>query len=301
MEDFILLLQASPELFAMVALVFGCIFGSLLNVLIHRIPIMMKRAWLLDCYDFLLSRDVHIVADDKIGRLIFKPDGYPETYNLFKPNSACPTCNSSIKPWNNIPIFSWLKLRGKCADCQSPIAVRYPLVELLTGVFCGALGYKFGLSLEFFAAAILVLGLICIALIDLDEKLIPDTLTLPLLWIGLMININGTFAQLDYAIIGAVVGYLLLCIIQKLHYFFKGQDGLGTGDFKLLAMLGAWFGIGMLPYLIIAAGFSGLLFLVVMSALGKNKINDIIPFGPHIALGGAGLLFFQQIIIPIWS
>jgi leader peptidase (prepilin peptidase) / N-methyltransferase len=266
-------LTQNAELFIGVALVFGVIVGSFLNVVIHRVPKMMELAW---------ERDAAEIRGDALA------EAAPR-YNLVVPRSSCPSCGHRIKSTENIPIISWLMLGGKCAGCKTPISKRYPIVELVTGLLCAAVAWRYGWGLQAFAGFFFVFILVSLTGIDLDTMLLPDDLTLPLLWVGLLLNVSALFVPLSAAVIGAALGYLSLWSIFWIFKLVTGKEGMGYGDFKLLAALGAWFGWEALPAIIILSSAVGAVVgisLMLFKGLGRETP---IPFGPYLA--GAGLLY----------
>ncbi len=246
----------------------GLCIGSLLNVVAHRLPIMMQRAWDAD------------LAEAQ-GR---EPEEFPR-FNLFLPASHCPACKTPLKAWHNIPVISYLLLRGKCAHCSSRISLRYPVVELLCGGLFLAIALLnppgvVGLALMAFAASLLVL-----ALIDLDTYLLPDSITLPLLWAGLLFNLFAEFVPLASAVSGAAMGYLVLWLIYQLFKLATGKEGMGYGDFKLLAAIGAWLGITSLFSVVLFASVSGIVFGLIIQTIRGKKKTDAFPFGPCLVMG----------------
>ncbi|MCE9633753.1 MAG: A24 family peptidase [Methylophilales bacterium] len=269
--------------FIFIATVFGLVVGSFLNVVIHRLPKILEREW-----EFELAS--HIA--EKSGA---EPPPAPTPYTLSAPRSACPCCGYQISALENIPLISYVALGGKCASCKISISIRYPLVEALTGFLAAAIAWKFGFGLQAFAAFILVASLITLTFIDLDTMMLPDDITLPLLWAGLLFNLQGGFIDLQSAVIGAVVGYGLLWAAYWLFKLATGKEGMGYGDFKLLAALGAWFGWQALPPLLVISGVTGsIIGFALMTA--KNNLSGKIPFGPYLALGGIVTLFFGSTI-----
>jgi leader peptidase (prepilin peptidase)/N-methyltransferase len=202
------------------------------------------------------------------------------------PNSRCPHCNHEIKPWENIPLLSWLLLRGKCSACKQPISVRYPLVELACALLSALIAWHYGVSWETLAMLVLTWGLLAMSLIDADHQLLPDTLVLPLLWLGLILNSFGLFASLSDALWGAVMGYMSLWLVFWLFKLITGKDGMGYGDFKLLAMLGAWGGWQILPLTILLSSLVGAVLGMIMLRVQRNSLSQPIPFGPYLALAG---------------
>jgi leader peptidase (prepilin peptidase)/N-methyltransferase len=280
------LLQAVPSLQIVIAFLLGLMVGSFLNVVIHRLPIMMERQWRQQCAE-LAAADL-----SPVGELIAQR-ATRATYNLVVPRSACPHCGTPIPGWHNIPVLSYLLLRGRCAACATHISLRYPLVELLTAALSAAVGWKFGLSWEVLAALFFTWSLIALAAIDLDHQLLPDDITLPLLWLGLLISLflPGTVSQsfpVDPAssIIGAVSGYLSLWIVFQAFKLLTGKEGMGYGDFKLFAAFGAWFGWQMLLLIILIAALTGALVGIALIALRRHGRGVPIPFGPFLAAAG---------------
>ncbi|WMB72639.1 A24 family peptidase [Shewanella oncorhynchi] len=301
MSEFISLLghsfNQSPWLFVTLSFIFAATIGSFLNVVIHRFPVMMKREWQQECNQYLQEYHAEIVTQIGIDKLNTPIDSFPEKYNLVVPGSACPKCKTSIKPWHNLPVFGWLMLKGKCAACHAPISARYPIIEFITGLLVATLAWHFGPSWQFVFASILTFVLVALTGIDLDEMLLPDQMTLPLLWLGLIINLNHTFASPTDAVIGAAAGYLSLWSIFWLFKILTGKEGMGYGDFKLLAVFGAWLGWQMLPLVILLSSLVGALVGITMIVSKRLKQGNSIPFGPYIAAAGwIALLFGQQIV-----
>jgi leader peptidase (prepilin peptidase)/N-methyltransferase len=263
-----------------VVLLFGLLVGSFLNVVIHRLPIMMKHGWQREC-------------DAYLGREITSQ----ERYNLVVPASHCPACKTEVKPWQNIPLLSYVLLRGRCQHCHAPISMRYPLVELLTSLLFALLAWHFGWSVQLAGYLALTAVLITLAFIDADTQLLPDDLTLPLLWGGLLFNLwTGTVA-LDDAVLGAVAGYLSLWLVYWLFRLLTGKEGMGYGDFKLLAAFGAWLGWSMLPLIILLSSLVGAIVGVVMILLARLGRGQPLPFGPYLAAAGwIALLWGKDIV-----
>ncbi|RLV58625.1 prepilin peptidase [Parashewanella curva] len=297
MTEFIQVLDNQPALFIGLAFVFSALIGSFLNVVIHRLPVMMKREWQQECNQYLNEYQPEIVK--KVGeQTLNKPiDSFPETYNLVVPTSACPKCNGKIKPWHNLPIIGWLMLKGKCATCANPISGRYPVVEFLTASLIATLAWHFGPSIQFAMAALLTFGLVALTGIDLDEMLLPDQITLPLLWLGLLLNLNDVFIDLNSSLIGAAAGYLSLWSVFWLFKLLTGKEGMGYGDFKLMAVFGAWLGWQMLPLVILLSSAVGAVVGITMIVTKKLHANNPIPFGPYIALAGWIALIWGQNIV----
>ena len=301
MTEFISLLghsfDQSPWLFITLSFIFAATIGSFLNVVIHRFPVMMKREWQQECNQYLQEYHAEIVTKIGIDKLNTPIDSFPEKYNLVVPGSACPKCKTSIKPWHNLPVFGWLMLKGKCAACHAPISARYPIIEFITGLLVATLAWHFGPSWQFVFASILTFVLVALTGIDLDEMLLPDQMTLPLLWLGLIINLNHTFASPTDAIIGAAAGYLSLWSIFWLFKILTGKEGMGYGDFKLLAVFGAWLGWQMLPLVILLSSLVGALVGITMIVSKRLKQGNPIPFGPYIAAAGWIALIWGQPIV----
>ena len=270
-----MLLANEPALFAGLVFLLGLAVGSFLNVAIHRLPRMLEADWQAQCAE--LRGEAGEAAP---------------AYNLSTPRSACPSCGHRITPLENIPALSWLWLRGRCSACRTRISVRYPLVELLTATLSAAVAWKFGFGPAAVGAILLVWALIALAFIDLDTTLLPDDITLPLLWLGLLFNLFGVFTSLQSAMIGAMAGYLSLWSIYWLFKLATGKEGMGYGDFKLLAAIGAWLGWEMLPVAILLSSAVGAFVGIVMIVFVKHDRRIPIPFGPYLAGGGVVALFY---------
>ncbi len=268
-------LRSEPAVFTSLMLVLGLLVGSFLNVVIYRLPKMLESDWQLQCAE--LRGDV-VAA--------------PAVYNLWMPRSACPNCGHPISALENIPVISWLALRGRCRDCGAAIGLRYPTVELLAALLAAALAWKYGPNLMLAGSLILLWALVVLAFIDLDTTLLPDTLTLPLLWLGLLFNLFDTFTTLQSAVIGAMAGYLSLWLVYWAFKLVTGKEGMGYGDFKLLAAIGAWLGWELLPVTILLSSLVGALAGLLMIALVRHDRRIPIPFGPYLAGGGMVALFF---------
>ena len=263
------LLASDTLAFVLCALILGLLVGSFLNVLIHRLPIMMQRDWRAQAREFL--------------ELPAEP---VSTFNLVLPHSHCPHCDHQIRAWENIPLVSWLALRGKCSSCRAPISARYPLVELLCGLLSAYVAWHFGFSWQAGAMLLLTWGLLAMSMIDVDHQLLPDSIVLPLLWLGLIVNSFGLFASLPDALWGAVAGYLSLWSVYWMFKLVTGKEGMGYGDFKLLAMLGAWGGWQVLPLTILLSSVVGAVLGTIMLRLQKAESGTAIPFGPYLAIAG---------------
>jgi leader peptidase (prepilin peptidase)/N-methyltransferase len=254
---------------------FGLLVGSFLNVVIHRLPKMMERDWRMQCAEF-----------SGVEPAIEAP------YNLVKPRSACPHCNHAIGAFENIPVISYIFLGGKCKGCQAPISIRYPIVEAVSGILSAYAAWHFGFGWAAVAAIVFVWALIALTCIDLDTQLLPDDITLPLLWLGLLLNLNGVFTSLPDALIGAVSGYLVLWSVYWMFKLTTGKEGMGYGDFKLLAAIGAWLGWQMLPLVILLSSIVGAIVGITLIVAVKHGRNVPIPFGPYLAGGGLIALFW---------
>ncbi|MCK8046175.1 A24 family peptidase [Shewanella sp. 1CM18E] len=285
MTELISVFSQLPWLFLSLSFVFAAVIGSFLNVVIHRMPVMMKRDWQQECNHYL-SEYKQAVFDANKKQLEAPIDAFPEKYNLVIPGSACPKCKTYIKPIHNLPILGWLMLKGKCAACSNPISARYPIVELITGSLIAFLAWHYGPSLEFVLTSVLTFCLIALTGIDLDEMLLPDQITLPLLWLGLIVNLDATFASTTDALIGAAAGYLSLWSVFWVFKLLTGKDGMGYGDFKLLAVFGAWFGWQVLPLVILLSSLVGAVVGIALIVFKKLNQGNPIPFGPYIAAAG---------------
>jgi leader peptidase (prepilin peptidase)/N-methyltransferase len=274
-------LQTSPA-FLMVAVgALGLCVGSFLNVVIHRLPLMMQAEWRADCAEFE-GRDVPAAP----------------VLNLLTPRSRCPSCGTPITALQNIPVASWIALGGKCAACKAPISKRYPAVELFTGLLSAYLAWRFGWGPALAGALVFAWALIAAAAIDIDTQLLPDRITLPLLWLGLLVNVFGVFVDLRSAVLGAAGGYLLLWSVYWAFKLLAGKEGMGFGDFKLLAALGAWTGWQTLPLiLLVSAGAGAVIGLLAIRLSGKGR-DTRIPFGPYLAAGGlVALLWGREAVV----
>lgn len=261
---------ADPAVFALVAGLFGLMIGSFLNVVIHRMPIIMERDWAAQCAE--LRGETPPVF---------------EALSLARPRSRCPKCGHSITAMENIPIISWLLLRGRCKGCAAPISIRYPLIEATTGLLFAFVAWHFGFTAAGLGALIFVGALVALTGIDFDTQLLPDDITLPLLWLGLALNAFSVYTDLKSAVIGAMAGYLSLWGVYWSFKLFTGKEGMGYGDFKLLAALGAWLGWQMLPLAILLSSFVGAVVGIALMVFARQGRNVPIPFGPYLAAAGA--------------
>jgi leader peptidase (prepilin peptidase)/N-methyltransferase len=272
------LLSQSPAIFIAVVFAFALMIGSFLNVVIYRLPLMMQREWRDQCQELLAEAGPDL------------PEG---RFNLVVPRSRCPSCGEAIKAWQNIPVFSYLLLGARCANCQKAIAVRYPLVELLTAVLAGVCAWRFGFGWEALMAIGLTFALVAISLIDADTQLIPDSIVYPLLWVGLTMSVfhplpgaQTLFIPPGDAIVGALAGYLSLWSVYQLFKLVTGKEGMGYGDFKLLAALGAWLGWQMLHIVILISAVVGAIVGIAMIVFRGRDRQLPIPFGPYLAAAG---------------
>lgn len=263
------ILQSSPYLFITLCLVVGLMVGSFLNVVIHRLPKMLEREWLEQCAEF------------KGERLAAAP-----RFNLVIPRSACPQCGKLITVLENIPLLSYLVLHGKCSGCGAPISKRYPLVEVLCGVLSAIIAWRFGFGMTALAAMLFAWCMIALTFIDLDTQLLPDGITLPLLWCGLLFNLGTLFSDVKSAVIGATAGYLALWTVYWIFKWATGKEGMGYGDFKLLAAIGAWLGYKMLLPVILLSSFVGAAVGITLILTKGRSRNVPIPFGPYLAVAG---------------
>ncbi|MCE9638592.1 MAG: A24 family peptidase [Betaproteobacteria bacterium] len=269
--------QAYPALFVTAVTVLSLAIGSFLNVVIHRLPKMLERQW-----------------RDELAELNGQETATAPRYNLMLPRSQCPGCGHQISALENVPVVSYLALRGKCAACKTRISPRYPLVEALTGALSGFIAWRYGFSWHTLAALVFVWAMIALAFIDLDTFYLPDDITLPLVWAGLLVNMGGVFVDLQSAVIGAIAGYLALWAVFWSYKLATGKDGMGYGDFKLLAAIGAWLGWKMLPVVILLSSFVGAIVGVSLIVFARHGRNVPIPFGPYLVLAGLIALFWGE-------
>ena len=273
--SFITLLQTNSVFFISLCTTIGLVAGSFLNVIIFRLPKMMEREWDQQCSE---------LRGETIKPL--------PTLNLVTPRSECPHCKHKITALESIPIISYLALRGRCSQCNISISLRYPIMEALTGIMSGFIAWHFGYGFITVAALIFVWSMIALAFIDLDTQLLPDEITLPLLWIGLLINLGNGFTDISSAVIGAASGYIFLWLIYWCFKIATGKEGMGYGDFKLLAVIGAWFGWKMLPLVILLSSLAGAVIGIGLIIVAKNKRDAPFPFGPYLVGGGLVALFW---------
>jgi leader peptidase (prepilin peptidase)/N-methyltransferase len=261
--------------------IIGSFIGSFLNVVIHRIPVMLERQWKSECQE-LLTPDTDIPALPK--------------YNLSAPRSHCPACDHQVKAIENIPIISYLFLKGKCSNCGIKISPQYPFVELLTAIFTTIIVWKFGFSLQALGGVIFTWFLIALSGIDIKTQLLPDNLTFPFLWLGIIFNLFSTYTDLTSSVLGAIFGYLSLWLVFHLFKLVTGKEGMGYGDFKLLAALGAWLGWQSLPLIILLSSAVGAVFGIFMIVSKLQERSQPIPFGPYLAMAGwIAMLYGEQL------
>ncbi len=288
------ILQSSPVLFASISLALGLLIGSFLNVVIYRLPLMMQRDWRQEC------------------RALF-PEAIPDDeekqapFNLLVPRSACPHCGHRITALENIPLVSYLMLKGQCAGCGTRISLRYPVIELLTGATSCAVAWHFGFGLEAGAAMLLSWALITLTVIDLDHQLLPDAITMPLLWFGLFLSLfhgrvpgDTLFIDPETSLIGALAGYLLLRGVYELFKLATGKEGMGFGDFKLLAALGAWLGWQLLPLIIMLSAVVGALAGLSLMIFRKHGREVPIAYGPYLAAAGWVALIWGEDLLTVY-
>ncbi|MBI4193917.1 MAG: prepilin peptidase [Betaproteobacteria bacterium] len=273
------LLQSSPALLVGVCVLLGLAVGSFLNVVIYRLPRMIERQWRAECAE--------LAGTEPPSR---------ETFNLVVPRSRCPSCGHGITALENIPVISYVVLGGKCSACNAGISLRYPLVEALTGLVSGYAAWRFGFSSAALGALLFAWAMIAVAFIDLDTLYLPDAITLPLIWAGLLVNLGGVFVEIESAVIGATAGYLTLWCVFWIYKLTTGKEGMGYGDFKLLAAIGAWLGWKMLPLVILLSSFVGAAVGIALIILVRRDRNRPIPFGPYLAAAGLIALFHGEAI-----
>ncbi len=292
----------TPALTLVCAAVFGLLVGSFLNVVIHRLPLMMQAQWEAEAAELAEAQAPATAGELAKDQATAGADpAAGEPFNLVVPRSRCPHCGHRITALENIPVLSWLWLRGRCSACKAPIPVRYPLIETLSALLALAAIWQYGLTLAGIGAVGLCFALIALAFIDIDTQLLPDDITLPLLWAGLLLNLFGAFVPLQDAVIGAMAGYLLLWSIYWLFKLATGKEGMGYGDFKLLAALGAWFGWQAIPAIILLASVVGAVVGIALMVFARHGRDIPIPFGPYLAGAGALTLFFSQPLMALYG
>lgn len=276
------LLQYNPSVLIIFCTVLGLLVGSFLNVVIYRVPVMLQREWRQQCCEFL-ELDESTVSKEGTAE-------QHKVFNLVKPDSHCPKCNAPVRAWQNIPIISYLFLRGRCNACKTPISIRYPIIEAVTGLLSALVAWQFGATALTLALLVLTWCLVCLTMIDFDHQLLPDNITIPLLWLGLLVNtlLADSGVSPRDALIGAALGYLSLWGVYWVFKLLTGKEGMGYGDFKLLAALGAWMGWQPLLLIVILSSLVGAVVgIIMLVVLGRDR-NIPIPFGPYLA--GAGFI-----------
>lgn len=264
------LFLATPHLFTVLVGIIGLLVGSFLNVVIYRLPIILQRGWRKECLDYL--------------QMEAEEEGEP--FNLSLPLSRCPYCLTPIKAYQNIPVISYVFLKGQCASCKQPISLRYPMIESLTGIASVMVAWHFGYSVETGFALLLTWVLIALSFIDIDHQLLPDSITLPVLWLGLLVNLFDLYSGIHASVIGAIAGYVVLWLVYQAFKLVTGKEGMGYGDFKLLALFGAWLGWQTLPLIILLSSLVGAVIGITMMIVVKRDHNIPIPFGPYLAIAG---------------
>ncbi|QEQ96039.1 prepilin peptidase [Neptunomonas concharum] len=270
MNELFAWLVTEPTYTLVVCFLVSLLVGSFLNVVIYRVPAMMEREWQASIHEGENS-DTQIPQD---------------RFNLAVPASTCPHCGHRIRWYENIPVVSYLFLKGQCSQCHAPISLRYPLIELLTAILSTLVIYQLGFNYAGFAAVVFTWALISLTFIDVDHQLLPDRITLPLLWLGLLVNSQNLFTSLHSAVFGAVAGYLVLWSVYWLFKLVTGKEGMGYGDFKLLAALGAWCGISQIPLLILLSSVAGVLLAMLLMLFKRHEASNPLPFGPYLAIAG---------------
>lgn len=275
-----------PEAFVITMALLGLVVGSFLNVVIYRLPVMMERDWRTQCESLLEINNNTAEVDTP--------------FNLITPRSRCPHCGNMVTALYNIPVISYLILKGKCKNCQHPISLRYPFIELGTGILTAFIAWHFGFQIKTFFAIFLTWGLICLSFIDLDHQILPDDITLPLLWLGIICNMFNLFTDIHSSLLGVIFGYGIFWIIFISFKLLTGKEGMGHGDFKLLAMLGAWLGWQMLPLIILLSSLLGAIVGISLILFAKHGRNIPIPFGPYLTIAGWVALVWGHEIMQIY-
>lgn len=286
MSDFIYLLESNDLFFYGLIFILSLMIGSFLNVVIYRLPKMLEQGWYQECREFLADELKHSSQKDEV------------QLTLSTPNSTCPHCQHSIRFYENIPVISWLFLKGKCSQCKNKISARYPLVELSTALLSLVIAQHFGVTIITFYALILTWGLVALTMIDFDHMLLPDQIVMPLLWLGLIVNLSNGLVPIEDAVIGAIAGYTSLFSIFWLFKLATGKEGMGFGDFKLFALFGAWIGWQLLPLLILMASVVGAVIGISLMIFKNHQKGQAIPFGPYLAIAGWITLLWGELI---WS
>lgn len=278
MQDILSILATNATALILTIALIGLIVGSFLNVVVLRLPQMMEREWRAQCAEFQAS-----LAPSPASETIDVPNNVPERLDLVYPRSRCPKCQHAIAGYDNIPVISYLLLRGRCRHCAHSISARYPAIELFTGILSAIVAWKFGYTSAMVAALIFTWCLIALTFIDIDHQLLPDSITLPLVWIGLLLSLNHLFTDASSSIIGAVAGYLSLWLVYQTFKLVTGKEGMGYGDFKLFAAFGAWMGWQALPLIILLSSAVGAVIGIGLIVLRGRDRNVPIPFGPYLA------------------
>jgi len=274
--------KSEQWLFYTAIVLFSLCIGSFLNVVIYRLPVMLERDWHDQCQEFLELTPTDERKNEKLG--------------LAAPASRCPHCGHKIRIHENIPVVSYVLLGGKCASCKTPISIQYPLIETVTAIMSVVVAWKYGVTFQTFGALLFTWTLIALTMIDVQKQLLPDNLTLPLLWLGMIFALFETYTSLQASVIGAIAGYLVLWTVFHLFKLVTGKEGMGFGDFKLLAAMGAWMGWAMLPQIILVSSVVGAIAGSIMLVTGKTRSQQPIPFGPYLAAAGwIALLWGQEI------
>ncbi|MDK2124030.1 prepilin peptidase [Parachitinimonas caeni] len=286
MSEFIFVLSASPTLFVVLAVILGLIVGSFLNVVIHRLPKMMEADFRYECECMDIPEESWPVR---------------QKYNLIVPRSACPGCGNAIKAYDNIPVVSWLLLRGKCRNCGNRISIRYPIVELVTGVLTGVIAWHFGWGVQALGGFLFTWILVALFCIDADTMYLPDDLTYPLIWLGLLFNLRSSYTSIESAVVGAVVGYLILWSVYWIFKLLLKREGMGYGDFKLLAALGAWFGWMSIPFIILFSSLAGVIIGGGATLLAKRGWwGTKLPYGPYLVVAGYATMLWGNQALSYW-
>ena len=274
------MMQGSTALTAALAGVLGLLVGSFLNVVIYRLPLMLQREWRHQCLEYLQLDSKKIKTVD--------PVAAHKTFNLLKPDSHCPVCQKPVRPWQNMPVLSYLMLRGRCSQCQTRIHWRYPVVEIITALLSAVVAWKFGATWECLGALVFTWSLVSLTVIDIDHQLLPDNITMPLLWLGLILSVSGhgTGVTPADALLGASIGYLSLWSVYWSFKLLTGRDGMGFGDFKLLAAVGAWLGWQQLLTVIILSSLTGAIIGITLALVAGRDKNIPMSFGPYLAIAG---------------
>lgn len=315
LTDLVFAFESNLTIFYCVVALFSLLIGSFLNVVIYRLPKIMEQGWYKECREFLADELATPKSEPEVKNKTDKKSSTVETKNqaevdvetqtevkkeeeitLSKPDSTCPNCGHLIRFYENIPVVSWLFLGGKCSQCKNKISIRYPIVELTTACLGTVIAINYGVTSTTLFILLLTYALICLTMIDFDHMLLPDQITLPFLWLGLLVNINGAIVPLHDAVIGAVVGYMSLYCIFWAFKLLTGKDGMGYGDFKLVALFGAWIGWQLLPLLILMASAVGAIIGISMMLFKNHQREQAIPFGPYLAIAGWITMLWGNII-----